>query len=242
MLAPSWPYPRQRRMVFAMKTALLVCVCALFSGLSAQSDRLGKTSEEIVKMGLEKWVDFYWENVGRSEADTDRAHIVFANCQKEQNDALLPELNPSDRERISKYKPLFAEFRQLAVQITAAYARGGTLYTHALARGVADDEILFAKLIALNMKPVEWATAEKRQRIMDLYGWIRKDLGERCTITLERRAELEREGVDWRTIISLGSKAMRNLDKISPLLPRERQDECILVFEYYWNWLRAFRE
>lgn len=225
-----------------MKPVLFLACFVSFAGAHAQGDRLGKSSEEIVKMGLEKWVEFYWENAGRSELDTNRAHIVFAACQREQNEALLPELNASDRERILKYKPLFKEFREFAVQITAAYARGGTLYSHALTRGIADDEILFGKLIALNLKPVEWATAEKRQRIMDLYGWIRKDLGERCTITMERRARLDKEGVDWKTIISLGSKAMRNLDKMSPLLPRDRQDECILVLEYYWHWLRAFRE
>ncbi len=55
-------------------------------------------------------------------------------------------------------------------------------------------------------------------------------------------ADLDKQGVNWRETLPLGSKAMRNLDKMPPLLPRDRQDECILVFEYYWNRLYAFKE
>ncbi len=212
------------------------------SGFAQSGDHLGKSCDEIVEMGLAKWMDLYWEKKGESEADTNEGHHVFAECQKKHNDSMLQELNPSDRERLLKYKPLFKEFREFAVQIQALYAGGGTMYTHELSRGPAYDEVLFAKLIDLNTRPIDWATAEKRQRIMDLYGWIRKDLGEKGTITIERRAELDKQGVNWREIIPLGSKAMRNLDKMSPLLPRDRQDECILVFEYYWNWLNAFKE
>jgi len=229
-------------MVSNMKLGIaMLLVTGFVSGFAQGADHLGKSCTEIVEMGLEKWLDHYWENKGRSEVDTNQAFGVFADCMKKRNEALLPELNPSDRERIEKYKPLFKEFREYAVQIQMLYAGGGTMFTHELARGPAYDEILFGQLIDINMKPVGWATAEKRQHIMDLYGWIRKELGESSTITLERRAELDKQGINWREILPLGSRAMRNLDKMSPLLPRDRQDECIAVFGFYWKWITAFK-
>jgi hypothetical protein len=216
----------------------LVFLFALSSSGAISQDRLGKSQVEIVGMGLEKWVEFYTSQKGHSEADVNAAHHVFAACQKAENESAIAALQQPDRDRLTKYKALYVPFREQAIKLASLYAGGGTMYTHFLSRGPAYDEELMAALIKLNTRPIDFATVENLMKIRDLYGQVSKELGERSTITIARRKEMEAIGIDWKTILSTGQAMMRNLDRMSPLLPRERQQECLLVFEFYLRYVR----
>lgn len=203
--------------------------------------RLGKSCEEILAMSPEQWTSYYMQQKGdSSEASQDAAARVYGACLKERNDEALNDLQAPDRERILKYKELFVQFRQDVIQVQSLYAGGGTMYSHANARAVVADESLFYTLILINTRPVDPPNIERRMRIFDLIGWIRKRLGENGTITEAERKELASRGVAWKDILAVNRRAMTNFDKILPLLPRERQAECVAVLEYYWHWLTAF--
>lgn len=222
-------------------TALAVAAIAGSALAQGAEGWLGKSCEEILAMSPEQWTTYYTQQkADSSEASQDAAARVYGSCLKERNDAAVKDLQAPDRDRILKYKELYVQFRQDAIQVQSLYAGGGTMYTHASARAVVADESLFYTLILINTRPVDIPNLERRMRMFDLIGWIRKRLGENGTITEAERKDLAARGVAWKDILTVNRRAMTNFDKILPLLPRERQAECVAVLEYYWHWLTTF--
>ncbi len=210
----------------------------LCSGVLSQDQMLGKTPDEILEMGYQKWTEYWSSNRGSSEVDMDMASTVYADCLKKSNDVEIAKLQAPDRDRLQNYKKLFQPFRLKVMELQMTRAGGGTMYSHGSIRGAVSDEELMANLIALCKKPIPFGTAEKKEKMMDKIGEVRKGLARLGRVSEADKQEFKIYGVDPKKILTLSKELFMNYDTILPTLPRQRQDECLLVLDYYINWIK----
>jgi hypothetical protein len=216
-----------------MKKIAIVAV-TLLAALACPQDRMGKSCDEIVGMGLSDWTAWYCNaKKDTSELAEDIAATVFAGCMREGNETTQAMLGPSDRERMQKYRKLATGFRLSVNETARMFAGGGTMFSHASARGAVSDEELMAKLIAINSRVIGPYTIDKRITITDLIGKVRKLLANTFSLPDARKKKMREMGVDWHKPAAELKKAYNNYDTILDLMPRERQDECIAILEWY---------
>lgn len=221
-----------------MKKLLLALLLFCAVPALSQDMMLGKTCDEILAMGHEKWSEYWAANKGASEVDMDQAATVYADCLKKWNDAELPKLQAPDRDRLLGYKKLYSEFRIKVMEQQMTRAGGGTMYIHGTIRGAVSDEELMQNLINLCKKPIPMATAAKKEKMMDEIGDVRKGLAILGRVTEADRKTFKAMGVDYKKILTQSKFLFMNYDTILPTLPRQRQEECMLVLEFYINWIK----
>ena len=221
-----------------MKKLLLSLLIFCAIPAMAQDPMLGKSCDEILAMGHEKWSEYWATKRGASEADMDQAAVVYADCLKKSNEAELPKLQAPDRDRLLGYKKLYSDFRVKVMEQQMTRAGGGTMYTHGSIRGAVADEELMQSLIALCKKPIQFGTAAKKEKMMDLIGDVRKGLAIIGRVSEADKKTFKAIGVDPKKILTQSKYLFMNYDTILPGLPRQRQEECMLVLEFYMTWIR----
>lgn len=108
---------------------------------------LGKTMQEVVEMGRDKWFEFYTEHRGESTAAMSEAEQTYGACLTYINSLKIEKL---DRDQQRWYDQLRA---QLAIgeekSVTCAYAisGGGTIWTPVMAGSTADVEEVVQDLL-----------------------------------------------------------------------------------------------
>lgn len=124
--------------------ALLSLLLLSFTWAQDAVDTHGKSDAQILKMGMEKWSDFYTYKEGTSTASMTEAAGIYGQVATRRNDGLIQRL--SDRKRaqtILKLRKLMTDLASSSVDIAYAEAGGGTMYNTmwASVAGVTEDAL-----------------------------------------------------------------------------------------------------
>ncbi len=212
------------------------------ASLSAQNGTLGLTSEEILRMKPEEWVDFYMAKTSTDPAQSQReAYRIYTRYLKEKNDATFSLLQSYDQERLNQYRDLLRTLQQRFLEVMRSCAGEKEDCTDEEILFALKEELLFQKLIALNRKVIPDPTQERYLKIVEMIGDIRKEIAKYAIVSVEDRGRFEQEHKDWRKMQGSAVKAMSTYDALLSLLPRERQEETLAVLSYCWEMLENIR-
>ena len=164
----------------------LVLAFLLIPSLALAQKHAGKTCDEILMMGHDKWFDFYTDKVGSTTVDMSDASNTFAECLAKRNTAALPKLPEVDRKWVTEQHAIA---RKISMDLYTLEARdGGTLYVIVAAMDNVRGQELLAKLIKVGTARSS-PTAAQAKRMSTLSAGALKNFG-----VLERLLKKER---DW---------------------------------------------
>ncbi|HRF59692.1 MAG TPA: hypothetical protein PLH94_07230 [Fimbriimonadaceae bacterium] len=143
------------------------------AGLTAAAQsRYGYTTQQILAMPPEKWIEVYAKKKGAGDPITDgEASAVYAACLRERYSPKLKRLPKADQARIKGMRSLFIEFKNAAFGVQYIEGGGGTLYSHLQRLTVIDDEQFTESLIdpARRPKTVPGKIVAERSREIDAW-------------------------------------------------------------------------
>jgi hypothetical protein len=130
-----------------MRSLVLASLLVSSACVFAQEDRgrsFGKTNAQILAMGEEKWMDFFYKKSGgMSTAETNEALDVYRDAMAWRNDGLMSKSSSLK----AKYLPLRAPLRKLvgeSMQLTYVMSGGGSMYSNiAASLQVSAEELLY---------------------------------------------------------------------------------------------------
>lgn len=213
---------------FLLLAVLIVIVSVPVSAQDSSDDRLGKTCDQILAMKVEDWSELYVKQKQGGEVGYDQAYEVYAECMKKKNDTAAGKLPATAAQRLQKYRKLCGGFREDALFLEQAYAGGGTMYTHAAARGQVDDEQLIASLLRIYHKPSPGKSAGSSAAKI---AKIRKRITALNPNTARNRKKLAEFSMGDQGKTAYASYRQR-LDAIAAILPAERQAARSIVIKF----------
>lgn len=216
-----------------MKTLVILILAFSVSCLYAQ-DTLGKSENEVLSMKINDWVIFYQENApGNKDEKAKKAYDIYSAILKKKNLGDIQRLKHEDRSRVEKYHSHIIEFNRLLFEMGKAHTNPKPDWDVFSSKSFAEIEILMKSLIEINTKPLKSPTADKFWEISELIGEVRKTIAKHIRITPQEREKMDAQKRDWRTALKFSADVLKNYDAVLPMLPRERQDECIAVLKTY---------
>lgn len=135
-----------KRLLFFVAGAWLLGISLSTASAQKEEDRLGLTCTQVLAMKPDQWAEYYNKKNPGGEAGYDHAYESYAECMKRRNDTALTKLPRLSAGRMRRYRALCGKFRVDNLEFQQAYAGGGTMYTHAMVRGLVEDEELIARL------------------------------------------------------------------------------------------------
>lgn len=114
-----------------VSTFVLSCLFAAPGKIQdpTSEDLYGKTAAEIVRMGHDKWYEFYVDKSGgESTMSMSFAESYFGWALKTENDKTLYKMDMNVQDRVNFYRLNMSEFEHLGVDMGRAYTGGGTLW------------------------------------------------------------------------------------------------------------------
>ncbi|HLJ57614.1 MAG TPA: hypothetical protein VKT77_21445 [Chthonomonadaceae bacterium] len=137
---------RHIRAAHSVVCAFVAFALAANPARAQHEDQLGLSCDKILAMKPEKWAELHNKRMPNGELGYDDAYRAYAHCWSRRNEGLLARLPRAESERIRKLASTCASFRIDNLELQQAYAGGGTMYTHAQARGTVDDAQLVERL------------------------------------------------------------------------------------------------
>lgn len=139
-----------------MKILRLLCLLALVFGAifgfaQNKEDQLGKTDAQILKMGRDKWFDFYSKKNGDSTAAMTTSAMVYADVLGRANERALKKTGSPRIAQIKRLRPVLVSFTN-SVSGIGELTTGGTMWHVLSASAYSDAEQSIADLIA-NKRP-----------------------------------------------------------------------------------------
>lgn len=134
----------------ALAGVALVCLLALpATGLQIEkSDYMGKTPDQVVRMGRTKWFEAYTKKFGDSTLGMAYAEYVFGDALKQVNDRKLAKLPKARREAMLAYRKELLGFAADSHRIGELVSMGGTMWRNFDATIPADIEEIIAEGLA----------------------------------------------------------------------------------------------
>jgi hypothetical protein len=197
-------------------------------------ETFGKSENEVLSMKLDDWVKFYQTNsTGSKDEGAKKAYDVYSAILKKKNLSDIQRIKAEDKSRVEKYYSHIIEFNRLLFEMGKAHTNPKPDWDVFSSKSFAEIEILMKSLIEINTKPTKSPTAEKFWEISELIGEVRKTIAKYIRITPQEREKMDAQKRDWRTALKFSADVLKNYDAVLPMLPRERQDECIAVLKTY---------
>ncbi|MBX3114874.1 MAG: hypothetical protein KF836_09945 [Fimbriimonadaceae bacterium] len=113
----------------------------------------GKTPEQIVAMGYEKWYEFYIEKEqNESTMAINFANMLYGNSLYIVNTNRLKAVEPKRRQMIADIRESLVQFRGSCIEIGFTRSGGGTLWSIIHSATRSESEGLVADLIAGSQK------------------------------------------------------------------------------------------
>lgn len=214
--------------------APLLLLASQQSSLS-EDPMLGLTRETILEMGFDWWFDYYCEEVGASEMSMDIATVTYAKCLDSRNATKLKALPRARAKWIEDVESAFREYRLGAVYSEMALAGGGTMYSHAAARGRYDDEILSENLVALSRSKRRKPSEVEQKEIARLTASVRAYLS-----SLRADAKRKRPRDSWVRADLLdeeSANAKAGFDRLCRLLEVAGPDDALFTLRAADSWV-----
>lgn len=113
-----------------------------------QGEPVKKTDSEILKMGREKWSEYYSENIGYSTASMSNAEALYGKALYRANSAKLPKSPKTVQTLVKKVRPLLTSLRVSSIEVASGFSGGGTMWNPVYAGVQADVEECIANILA----------------------------------------------------------------------------------------------
>ena len=214
-------------------------VLALFAGLvagggdpPAVQKHAGKTCDEILKLGHDKWFDFYTDKEGSTTVAMVAASTIYGECLAKRNADGLAKLPEADRKWIFGQHTMV---RKITVDLFSLEARdGGSMYAVIAASDFVRGQELLQKMIKLGSTRGT-ATPAQAKRTSTLHAGALKYFG-----VLERQIKKER---DWTRANGQSKKdhlqwlaaARAGFDKWVAQRPQNRATANLLMMEHIYD-------
>lgn len=105
-----------------------------------QKDLLGKTTDEVVRMGRVKWNEFYGEKVGWSTADMVEAELLYGRARQVFNNRMTREMSKGQREALEEMRRELVVLHGFGCDIGYIVSGGGTMWNPVRAGALGDAE------------------------------------------------------------------------------------------------------
>lgn len=216
-----------------MRILMILSLVFSYSCFYAQ-ETFGKSENEVLSMRLDDWLTFYQINsTGSKDESAKKAYDVYSAILKKKNLSDIQKIKPEDKSRIEKYHVHITEFNHLLSEMGKTHTSPKPDWEVFSSKSFAEIEILMKSLIEINTKTLKPPTAEKFWETSELIGEVRKTIAKYIRITPQEREKMDTQKRDWRTALKFSADVLKNYDAVLPMLPRERQDECLAVLKTY---------
>lgn len=211
-----------------------------FAQENLAAERLGLSCQRILAMKAGKWGEYYTQKKGFSEVDLNIAFNVFADCHRQRNDAASRKLSTNTRQRIQKYRQLYQNYRISSQYLAAAYAGGGTMYSHMANRGIILDEEMVEKIINIHLRQKSAPTGINTN-LQNRINQIQKELATNNPKAPQNNAKFFNENSR-----KLGNqeynKMQATLKEIVALLKTERRDVSQEILKFVADTTNPYKE
>ena len=156
-----------------MRFSALLVLCCLVSPLFAdgpsKKNLQGKTPEQVVQMGRDKWFKFFTGKVGDSTASMSGAERLYGDSLKYVNDKTIVKLPKAKRDAIGRLRQQLDTFHTELINLGDMLSGGGTMWNPVYAGVLADNEEAIAVFIG-RAKPIKHgSTPEAAINLLDRY-------------------------------------------------------------------------
>lgn len=156
-----------------MRLPVLLVACCLASPLFAagpsRKDLQGKTPEQVVQMGREKWFHFFTGKVGDSTAAMSGAERLYGDSLKFVNDKTIVKLPKAKRDSIGRLRQQMDTFHSELIYLGDMLSGGGTMWNPVYAGILADCEELVAVFIGRSKPVKHGSTPEAAINLLERY-------------------------------------------------------------------------
>ncbi|MES2463753.1 MAG: hypothetical protein V4671_24555 [Armatimonadota bacterium] len=161
----------------------------------AESDALGKSSRQIVAMGINRWTDLYCDRNQWSTATQAEAARIFGASLRQVNDERITasSLSVSDRESLRTVRRLATAYSAALLEIAAR--DGGTMWIPIRAGIEAGVEGRIADLIPLLQGRPRPATAARKRTVQRLVAASQKGIRQAVAIVEKPEYAAQAENV-----------------------------------------------
>lgn len=119
---------------------LILSGAAAFAQAPSKADLQGKTPDQVVAMGREKWYGYFTSKVGDSTAAMSGAERLYGDCLKLINDRIIVKMPKAKRDLIGRLRVQLYRFDDEAVRLGEILTGGGTMWNPVYAGLQADCE------------------------------------------------------------------------------------------------------
>lgn len=119
---------------------LIVTGAASLAKPPSKADLEGKTPDQVVAMGREKWFSYFTGRVGDSTAAMSGAERLYGDCLKHSNDKVIVKMPKEKRDLIGRLRVQLYRFNDEAVRLGEILTGGGTMWNPVFAGLQADCE------------------------------------------------------------------------------------------------------
>lgn len=112
----------------------------IFQDTPTKEDLHGKSAEQIVKMGHEKWYDFYIGREGESTMSMSFCETYYGWAMRTVNNKTVFSQSMDEQNRITHLRDNMEKFAYSCIEVGRAYSGGGTLWNPVYAGVVGDVE------------------------------------------------------------------------------------------------------
>jgi hypothetical protein len=132
------------------------------------TENYGKTAEQAVAMGQEKWYDFIIEKAGAEHTlSMSHANYSYGCALHDVNDVRMKSADKDRQKLIRVLRPKMLEFANSSINVGMVVSGGGTMWTLIGSNNLTDVEECVAYLIKPSGKPKLATQAEVWKKIAE---------------------------------------------------------------------------
>ncbi|MDF5706637.1 MAG: hypothetical protein PUP90_02875 [Nostoc sp. S4] len=176
-------------------------------------------------------MQYYYQKTGNSSlAATDRASETYAECHRKRNNSLLAAFPADLKQRISRYRQLYQQYRIASIDLERAYAGGGTAYGHQLSQTAPLDEEMVEALIKLK-RQAKQANDVKKKEVQVRIDRLRSQVRQLNPAIPKNQAAIPYPSYRNHAISNY-AKMKQSVDSIVPMLLKEHEDVSLLILKF----------
>jgi hypothetical protein len=180
-----------------------------------QTELLGKTTDEVVRMGRVKWSEFFGEKVGWSTADMVEAELLYGRARQVFNNRMTREMSKGQREALEEMRREMVALHGFACDLGYIMSGGGTMWNPIRAGALGDAEETVTNF--LRGRP-----AGKQPSFLTEWERLRKDLAAKKREVDNMKDAVGGGYTDATKALNQLRNTVLRLEAVAPRLPGSR--------------------
>lgn len=161
---------------FAIFLLLALPIYAAAQGDVDFNSTFGKTEEQILAMGEDKWDKFYSSKAGDSTAAMVGMNGIYGEAMLHRNQKLAKKVSPAAQTRVEKLRKLMGDFADNSIGLGSNFTGGGTIWSPISAESEVDCEtVIYAILGGEAKKPKHEVVSSVTKQLDALKAIMMKD-------------------------------------------------------------------